>query len=172
MSGSNCCFCTCKKVSQEAVRVVWYPIPLRIFHSWLWSTQSKTLRSQWSRSRCFPGISCIFYDPMVIGNLISGSSAFSKSSLNIWKHSQWAAASERSCSQRFRAPYWIIPGGSEVKVSAGNTRDLGSILGSERCPEEGNGSPLQYSCLENPMDRGVWRATVHRVAKGCTWLSD
>ena len=53
-----------------------------------------------------------------------------------------------------------------------NTRDLGSILGSERSPEEGNGSPLQYSCLENPMDRGAWQTTVHRVAKGSTWLSD
>ena len=43
--------------------------------------------------------------------------------------------------------------------------DVGSILGSERSPGEGNGNPLQYSCLENPMDRGAWRATVHRVGK-------
>ena len=93
---------------------------------------------------------------MVIGNLISGSSAFSKSSLNIWKHSQWAAASERSCSQRFRAPYWIIPGGSEVKASACNVGELGSIPGSGRSPGEGNGNPLQYSYLENPLNGGAW----------------
>ena len=45
-------------------------------------------------------------------------------------------------------------------ANAGDKRDLGSISGSERPPREGHGSPLQYSCLENPMDRGAWRATV------------
>ena len=45
-----------------------------------------------------------------------------------------------------------FPGGSEVKVSASNAGDPGSILGSERSPGEGNGNPLQYSCLENPVD--------------------
>ena len=49
--------------------------------------------------------------------------------------------------------------------SAGDTRDSGSILGSGRFPGGGHGNPLQYSCLENPLDRGAWRATVHRVAK-------
>ena len=49
-----------------------------------------------------------------------------------------------------------FPGGSEVKVSASNVGDLGSIPGSGRSPGEGNGSPLQYSCLENPKDRGAW----------------
>ena len=48
-------------------------------------------------------------------------------------------------------------------ASAGDTRDVDSTPGSGRSPEEENGSPLQYSCLENPMDRGAWRATVHRV---------
>ena len=47
-----------------------------------------------------------------------------------------------------------------------------SIPGSERSPEEGNGNPLQYSGLGNPMDRGVWQATVHGVAKSWTWLSE
>ena len=46
-----------------------------------------------------------------------------------------------------------FPGGSEVKASASNTGDPGSIPGSRRSPGEGNGNPLQYSCLENPMDR-------------------
>ena len=49
--------------------------------------------------------------------------------------------------------------------------DLGSILGSGRSPGEGNGNPLQYSCLENSMDRGAWWATVHGVTKSWTQLS-
>ena len=53
----------------------------------------------------------------------------------------------------------------KVKASACNAGDLGSIPGSGRSPGEGNGNPLQYSCLENPMDRGTSWATVHRVAK-------
>ena len=65
-----------------------------------------------------------------------------------------------------------FPGGSEVKVSACNAGDLGWIPGSGRSPGEGNGNPLQYSCLENPMDRGAWWATVHGVAKSWTKLSD
>ena len=63
-----------------------------------------------------------------------------------------------------------FPGGSEVKASACNAGDLGSIPGSGRSPGEGNGNPFQYSCLENPMDRGAWWATVHRVAKSRTRL--
>ena len=53
-------------------------------------------------------------------------------------------------------------------ASAGDTRDLGSIPGSGRYPGEGNGNPLQFSCLENPMDRVAWRATVHGIAKSQT----
>ena len=58
-----------------------------------------------------------------------------------------------------------FPGGSEVKVSAWNAGDPGLIPGLGRFPGEGNGNPLQYSCLENSMDRGGWWATVHGVAK-------
>ena len=54
-----------------------------------------------------------------------------------------------------------FPAGAEVKVSACNIGDLGSIPGLGRSPGEGNGTPLQYSCLENPMDGGAWWATVH-----------
>ena len=54
-----------------------------------------------------------------------------------------------------------FPGGSDGEVSAYNEGDLGSIPGSGRSPGEGNGNPLQYSYLENPMDRGAWQATVH-----------
>ena len=60
-----------------------------------------------------------------------------------------------------------FPGGSVVKnppASAGDTKDVGSIPGSGRSPEKGNSSPLQYSCLGNPIDRGAWPATVHGVA--------
>ena len=62
--------------------------------------------------------------------------------------------------------------GSEVKASAWNAEDPGSIPGLGRSPGEGNGNPLQYSCLENPMDREAWQATVHGVAKSRTRLSD
>ena len=54
-----------------------------------------------------------------------------------------------------------FPGGAEVKASACDVGDLGSIPGSGRSPGEGNGNPLQHSCLENPMDGGAWWATVH-----------
>ena len=53
-----------------------------------------------------------------------------------------------------------------VKNSPANAADVGLILGSGRSPREGKGNPLQYSCLENPMDREAWGATVHGVAKG------
>ena len=57
-------------------------------------------------------------------------------------------------------------------ATAGDIRDLGSIPGFGRSPGGGHGNPLQYSCLENPMDRGAWQATVHGVPKSWTCLSD
>ena len=70
--------------------------------------------------------------------------------------------------------YYIMgfPGGSDGKESACNAGDVGLILGLGRSPGEGNGNPLQYSYLENPMDRGVWQDTDHGVAKSLTWLSE
>ena len=65
-----------------------------------------------------------------------------------------------------------FPGGSDGKASACNAGDPGSIPGLGRSPGEGNGNPLQYSCLENPMDGGAWQATVHVVTKSQTQLSD
>ena len=62
-------------------------------------------------------------------------------------------------------------GGSDDKASACNVEDPGSIPGSGRSPEEGNGNPLQHSCLENPIDGGAWKAAVHGVAEGQTRLS-
>ena len=55
-----------------------------------------------------------------------------------------------------------------LPASAGDIRDMDSILGWGRSPGGGHGNPLQYSCLENPMDRGAWWAIVHRVAKSQT----
>ena len=69
-------------------------------------------------------------------------------------------------------PWDGFPGGSDGKTCVCNARDPGSIPGLGRSPGEGNGNPLQYSCLENPMDRGAWYATVHGVAKSQTRLSD
>ena len=68
-----------------------------------------------------------------------------------------------------------LPHGSTVKdsaaTSAGDTADLSLIPGWGRSPGEGNGNPLQYSCLKNPLDKGAWWATVHGVTKSQTRLS-
>ena len=63
-------------------------------------------------------------------------------------------------------------GGSVVKNPPANAGDASSLPMWERSPGEENGNPVQYSCLENPMDRGAWRAAVHGVAKSWTRLSD
>ena len=73
----------------------------------------------------------------------------------------------RGLPQQYR-----VDGGSDGKESDCNARDLDSTPGSGRSPGKGNSNPLQYSCLENPMDRGIWWATVHGVAKSRTRLSD
>ena len=59
-------------------------------------------------------------------------------------------------------------GDATVKNPPANAGNVGSISGLGRSSGEGNGNPLQYSCLENPMDRGAWRATVHEIAKSQT----
>ena len=60
------------------------------------------------------------------------------------------------------------PSGKNLPTNVGDIKDAGSISGSGKSPEGGHGNPLQYSCLENPMDRGAWWATVHRVTKSRT----
>ena len=60
---------------------------------------------------------------------------------------------------------WSFPNSLVDKSSACNAGDLGSIPGSGRSPGKGNGNPLQYSCLENPMDRGAWQATIHGITR-------
>ena len=95
----------------------------------------------------FLEVSSFSHDPADVGNLISGSSTLSKTSNSL-------------VSQM-------------VEVSACNAGDPGSIHGSGRSPEGGNGNPLQYSGLENPMDGEAWcKATVHGIAKSQTQLSD
>ena len=84
-------------------------------------------------------------------------------------------SSEKSTKKKIKR-HWTgirgFPGGSNGKVSAHNAGDPGLISGSARFPGEGNGNPLQYSCLENSMDGEAWWATVHGVAKSRTRLSD
>ena len=63
-----------------------------------------------------------------------------------------------------------FPGGAGVKNQPAKAGDTGSIPGSERSPGEENDNPLQYSCLENSMDRGAWRATVHEIAAAAAGL--
>ena len=64
-----------------------------------------------------------------------------------------------------------FPGGSDGKASAYNAGEPGSIPGLGRSSGEGNGNPLQYSCLDNSMDREAWQATVHRIAQSRTGLN-
>ena len=68
--------------------------------------------------------------------------------------------------------HYFFPGGLQGKASACSAGDPGLIPGLGRSPGEGNGDPLQYSCLENPMGGGVWQATVHGVTKSRTQQSD
>ena len=72
----------------------------------------------------------------------------------------------------YHLPAQGFSGGSEDKGSACNAGDPGSIPALGRSPGEGNSNPFQYSCLENPMDRGAWQATVHGVAKSLTRLKN
>ena len=66
--------------------------------------------------------------------------------------------------------YWSFPGGMVLRNLPANARDAGLIPGLGRSPGIGNGNPLQYSCLENSMDRGAWQAPVNEITKSQTWL--
>ena len=68
--------------------------------------------------------------------------------------------------------YQLYAGGLDGKESACNVGDMGLITGLGKSPGEGNANPIQYSCLENPMDRGAWQATVHRIAGSQTRVSE
>ena len=96
--------------------------------------------------------------------------------LSDWLHSLWHSLGPSTHLQMtlFHSFLWLsnFPGGSDCKVSAYSAGNPASIPGLGRSPGEGNGNPLQYSCLENPMDGGIWWATDHGVAKSQTWLND
>ena len=184
MSGSNCSFLTYIQISQEAGKVVWYSNLFKNFPQFVvihtvkgFGVVNKT------EVDVFLKVSCFFDDPTGVGNFISHSSAFSKSSLNFCEFSvhvllkpglenfeHYFANVRDECSC---AVVWTFLESLVARsASACNAGDPGSIPGLERSPGEGNSNPLQYSCLENPMDRGAWQATVHRVAKSRRWLSD
>ena len=86
-----------------------------------------------------------------------------------WATVLWVANSQTGLTNTFTLGF---PVGSDGKESACNAGDLGSIPESRRSPGVGNSNPLQYSCLENSMDRKAWWATVHGVAKSQTLLSE
>ena len=90
--------------------------------------------------------------------------------LDTWK--SLAGAYDKQVFPLLDAKYHAVSCGSDGKESACNTGDLGSIPGLRRSPGEENGNPLQYSCLENPMDRETWWAPVHGIPKGWTKLNN
>ena len=93
---------------------------------------------------------------------------WAQSLASFWLY-QGAAFSSFATSIPFPSVYlWVFPGGASVKnlpANAEDTKDMGLISGSGRSPGVGSGNSLQYSCLENSMDRGTWWDTVHEVAK-------
>ena len=113
-----------------------------------------------SRPECWNGLPFPCIRPLqmrvAVGCLCTGNSS----------SQSWAKSLQSS------REYWLsFPGGSNSKESACGGGDTGLIPGSGCFPGEGNGYPLQYSCPGNPMDRGAWRATVHRVTKSWTQQS-
>ena len=85
MSSSNCCFLTCIQVSQEEGKMAWYSHLFKNYPVCCDLHSQRLEHSQWSKVDFFLDFSCFFYDPVDVGNLISGSYAFSKTSLYIWK---------------------------------------------------------------------------------------
>ena len=123
------------------------------------------LSRQWNSTCYCPRVPLVIWI-YLISSMHWGSNWLILHYLNLTDSWVWTVSNKNFNSE------WSFPGGSEVKTSACSAGDLGSIPGSGRSPGEGNGNPLQYSCLENPMDRGAWWATVHGVAKSRTQLSD
>ena len=117
----------------------------RVRHDW-----ATSLTWLWSPQRKFPWLLYLNKFPFIIFYLNSPSLFFISSTV--------------TCC--------YFPGGSMVKNLPAMWEDVGWIPGSGRSPGGGHGTPLQYSCLENPMDRGAWRGTVHGVAKSQTWLNN
>ena len=93
---------------------------------------------------------------------------------NLLAEPEAGGASAQALVQRIRGFLTTLtsgfPGGSVIKHPPAQAGDVGLIPGSGRSPREGNGNPLQYSCLDNPVDRGAWRAAVHGVTQSRTRL--
>ena len=108
-----------------------------------------------------------FFLPSIVAQLVKNPPAVQETQFESWVG--------KICWRKGRLPTPVFlgfPYGSAGKEFACNVGDPGSIPGLGRSPGEGNGNPLHYSCLENPMERGDWQATVHRVAKSRARLSD
>ena len=174
MSSSNCCFLTSIQVSQEAGQVVWYS---HLFQNFPQFIVIHTVKGFGIVNKAeidvFLGILLLFWWSVDISNLISGFSAFSKTSLNIWK---------------FTVHVLLKPGLENFEHYFTSMWDGGALVGcspwghwvrhdwaaSRSCIGEGNGNPLQCSCLENPRDEGTWWAAIYGVAQsqtGLKWLS-
>ena len=111
---------------------------------------------------------------MILPEVVVESFSFSSHHFLFLLHNLQRLNSVPDSSKMNKVHFRGFPDGSVVKnppANAGDARDVGSIPGSESSPGVGNGNPLQYSCLENPMDGGAWWATVHGVTKSWTRLS-
>ena len=100
-------------------------------------------------------------------SLESNNPGFKYSLVSYWLYSFWQLFTY--CKPWFPLSQVVLVV-KNLSANAGDKRDVGSISELERTPRGGYGNPLQYSCLENPMDRGTWEATVHRVTKSWTRL--
>ena len=89
-----------------------------------------------------------------------------------WRTTVHGVTKSRTRLKRLSSKTHLVQRLKHLPASACNAGDLGSIPGLGRSPGEGHGNPLQYSCLENPMDKGAWRTTVHEIAKSQTRLRD
>ena len=129
MSSSICCFLACVLVSQEASQVVWYSHLFQNFSQFTVIQTVKVFGIVNTEVDVFLELSCFFNDPADVGNLVSGSFAFSKTSLNIWK---------------FMVHLFLEPGGLDGKESSCNAGDLDLIPELGRSPGEEKGYPIQW----------------------------